>query len=548
MVGPLIFVAALIAACGGGTEDATSAAASDTAGAATPPATSTPAASAVWTECAQENEVCSFNGTRKVKYGVDAASVVRDFTNGATCDNATFGDPAAGQWKKCWYDASATVAATTPPTAAPAPAPTPAPTGATSATFTGSTADFLNPERGFYVSPTASNMTVPTLTHFVDYWHVRMFNYAIELNPYRNSAIPQSFLDDLNTQFAAARAAGVKLIVQSRYNSDLSSVDAPIDRVLQHISQLKPVLAQNADVIPFVKAGYIGAWGEWSGSTNGLDSDANKLAIKNALLANTPSTTIVHFRRPGDINLWYPNNPAAAAAARVGHHNDCYMANDTDAHTYNGLNDPLRDYVKKMAENSGFGGETCDNVSNADQMRLTCAQALSEHAAYHVSWLHAAYAQRFIDSWKAGGCYDQISRSMGYRLQLDSVNHAPSASRGTAVAVNVSLRNTGWARMFSKRALVVTLRNKSTGATITGSGGDLTTVASGASAQMTVNVNLPAGTTAGNYDVLISVPDIWSTTAGDARFAVRFANADSGSQAWDATNARFATGTSIAIQ
>ena len=165
-----------------------------------------------------------------------------------------------------------------------------------------------------------------------------------------------------------------------------------------------------------------------------------------------------------------------------------------------------------------------------------------------MTWLNASYSEQFINSWKAGGCYDQISRSMGYRLQLDSVNHAPSASRGTTVAVNVNLRNTGWARMFSKRALVVTLRNKNTGATITGSGGDLTTVASSASAQMTVNVSIPSGTTAGNYEVLISAPDIWASIASDARFAVRFANADSGSQAWDDTNARFSTGTSIAIQ
>ena len=201
-------------------------------------------------------------------------------------------------------------------------------------------------------------MTVATLTHFVDYWHVRLFNYEIDLSSYRNSAIPQSFLDGLNTQFAAARASGVKLIVQSKYNNDMSGTDAPISLVLQHISQLKPVLAQNADVIPFVKAGYIGPWGEWSGSTNGLDSDANKLAIKNALLANTPSTTIVHFRRPEDINLWYPNNPAAAAAARVGHHNDCYMANDTDASTFSGLNDPLRDYAKTLTQNASFTVES----------------------------------------------------------------------------------------------------------------------------------------------------------------------------------------------
>ena len=137
---------------------------------------------------------------------------------------------------------------------------------------------------------------------------------------------------------------------------------------------------------------------------------------------------------------------------------------------------------------------------------------------------------------------------MGYRLQLDGANHVTTAAKGSTVAVTVNLRNVGWGRMFSKRPLVVTLRNKSTGATITGSAGDLSTVAAGASGQFAVNVSIPSGAATGNYDVQISAPDIWSTTAADARYAVRFANADSGSQVWDATNARFTAGTTLSVQ
>jgi hypothetical protein len=569
----LVIVAISIAGCGGGASGSsmasgTIAVASDTAVAALPVTAPTPAttatttatiAAAAWTECAQEDETCMFSGTRSVKYGVDASSVIREFTGAAACDNATFGDPAVGQWKKCWYDgstAASTVATntTSAPTTTTTPATTnaPAPVGATSATFAGSTTDFLNPERGFYVTPADSEMNAATLQHFSDVYNTRLFLYIVRLDAYANTAtLPQSFIDTLNARFAAGRAAGMKFVAFPAYNYSRGG-DAPIDIVLQHIAQLGAVWAKNADVIPFLKAGYIGQWGEWHDSTNGLDSDANKLAIKNAILANTPSTTIVHFRTPSDVAKWYPNNPAAAAAARIGFHNDCYMANDTDAATFTGgLSDPLRAYAKTMAENSGFGGETCvgsDFLTNPASARISCAQALSEHPAYHMTWLNGSYAEEFMNSWKSGGCWDQISRSMGYRLQLDSVNHAPSASKGTAAAINVNLRNIGWARMFSKRALVVTLRNKSTGATITGSAGNLSTVASGASAQITVNVSIPAGAAAGTYDVLLGAPDIWSTTASDPRFAVRFANADSGAQAWDASAARFSTGTSISVQ
>ncbi len=547
---PLVATCILFTACGG--EDNITTEPDPTVGARTETTTA-----ATWVECANEYGTCKFQGTRNVKYGTNTNAVVRKFTSSVGCVNANFGDPAAGAAKKCWHEEPAAPApvpapAPTPtPTPAPAPAPTPpvvnsGPT--TSATFTASTVNFLNPERGWYVAVKDSEMTVSALTSFVNEWNTRLFRYRIPLDNYRSSALPQSFLDTLNARFAAGRAAGVKFIVQASYNADDSGVDAPISLVLQHIAQLKPVLAQNADVIPFMKAGFIGAYGEWWGSTNGLESDANRTAIKDALLANTPATMIVHFTASKDFAKWHPNNPRGAAAARVGFHNDCYMANDTDAHQFSGLNDPMRDYVKTMTQDSGFGGETCDNVPNPEQRRLTCAQALSEGAAYHLTWLNQYYSQVFVNSWKSGGCFTEISRSMGYRLQLDGVNHSTVASKGTTATVTVNLRNVGWARMFSKRPLVVTLRHKASGATIAGSGGDLSSVAAGASTQVAVNVSIPAGAAAGEYEVQIGAPDIWSTTASDARFAVRFANADTGAQTWNATAARLTSGTTLTVQ
>src|ERR1700752_699371 len=132
---------ALMTACGGGTaSQAGSDVASVTSTPGTPvaaPSTSaTPTSnptSSVWTECAGENGTCSFSGTRSVKYGIDAATVVRTFTDSAMCDNSTFGDPAVGQWKACWYaDTAPTVAAvaTTTPTTTTSPA-TPAPVSVT---------------------------------------------------------------------------------------------------------------------------------------------------------------------------------------------------------------------------------------------------------------------------------------------------------------------------------------------------------------------------------------------------------------------------------
>ncbi len=458
---------------------------------------------------------------------------------------ATAASPGAVAGSSPTETTAATDAATTPTTSV---TPTTA-TATTSATFASTTADFPNPERGWYVKARDNDMVPQTLTHFASTWNTRLFEYRIALDDYRDKPLPQSYLDALDTYFAAGRTAGAKFIVLPSYNMDSSGADAPLTLVLQHIAQLKPVLTRNADVIPYIKAGFIGPYGEWSASTNGLDSDANKLVIKTALMSSVGPNTIVHFRQPGDIANWYSGNPAGAAAARIGLHNDCYMANDPDAHTYsNGLGDAMRDYVKTMVDGSAFGGETCDNVSNPEQSRLSCDQMLSESSAYHLTWLNEGYAERFLNSWNDGGCFAEIGRRLGYRLQLNGIAHPATAGVGTAMQVTVSLSNVGWARMVSRRPLVVTLRHKSSGATITGSAGDLSSVASGASTSLVVNLTIPAGSAGGDYGVELGAPDLWATTAANPLHAVRFANADTGAQAWDDTTGRFKSGTAVTVR
>ena len=54
-----------------------------------------------YTRCAQEGEVCRFNGTRKVAFGAGSKWVQDSFVNGISCTNGVFGDPAPGVKKEC---------------------------------------------------------------------------------------------------------------------------------------------------------------------------------------------------------------------------------------------------------------------------------------------------------------------------------------------------------------------------------------------------------------------------------------------------------------
>ena len=148
-IGLVSTAALLLSACGGGTDSA--AAGSATAPTA-PTATPTGAAAANWAECASEGGSCSFSGTRAVKYGTAEQSVTLTLTDGATCNNLVFGDPAVGALKTCWVEGAA-VASTSP---APA-TPTTGSTTTTSGTTGGSTSSSTTAAAGPRVSSFAAS-------------------------------------------------------------------------------------------------------------------------------------------------------------------------------------------------------------------------------------------------------------------------------------------------------------------------------------------------------------------------------------------------------
>jgi hypothetical protein len=56
-----------------------------------------------WIACAEENQVCRFDGVREVRYGAGTRHVRRSFSGAAPCNNAAFGDPAPGEPKRCEF-------------------------------------------------------------------------------------------------------------------------------------------------------------------------------------------------------------------------------------------------------------------------------------------------------------------------------------------------------------------------------------------------------------------------------------------------------------
>ncbi len=84
--------------------------------------------------------------------------------------------------------------------------------------------------------------------------------------------LPQTFLDIVQNDLNTSREGGVKLVMRFSYTNNQNGEDAALDTILLHINQLTPIFQQNYDVINYVEAGFIGAWGEWYYSSHNLNN------------------------------------------------------------------------------------------------------------------------------------------------------------------------------------------------------------------------------------------------------------------------------------
>jgi Domain of unknown function (DUF4832)/Domain of unknown function (DUF4874)/PA14 domain/Immunoglobulin I-set domain len=338
-----------------------------------------------------------------------------------------------------------------------------------------STTELVNPERGWHKNV--------NLIGGDNYAAVRassgmtLARTYVRLDAYRNSAIPQGILDEHTLRFAEARAAGIKFVLRYSYNFSMDA-DAPLDRVLQHIEQLKPYWQANADVIAVLQGGFIGAWGEWHSSTNGLTSDANQATIANALLAALPTSRMVQIRYPLAIRKFLPTPVTSAAAfngsniARVGLMNDSFLRNTTDAGTYDGpptwsFDQSLFDYATAMSPSVVMGGETVEDVPSTVGNRQAGPAAMAEMAKLNWDYLNRDYAISVINPWIAdGSTFGQVSRKLGYRLRLASATLPTTAvSGGLLGGIQLDLANDGWGKVYNPRRLDLILRNMQSGAT-----------------------------------------------------------------------------------
>jgi len=429
--------------------------------------------------------------------------------------------------------------------AQPDPAPNPDPFPVTVG-YQADNSDFMNPERGFH-----DNIEIIEGT---DFSYVKNKGYTlarayIRLDDYRNKPLDEKFLSQLRRGLSAVRDAGIKIIPRFAYNfprGDYQGApEAPIDLALEHIRQLAPIYREYSDVIAVHPAGFVGAWGEWHSSSDetNLDSPENKTKILNALLTALPKNLMIQLRYPGDLLNNYPQALSAGQAfeggnqARVGHHNDCFLANESDAGTYNPAEraDAFKRYLDQVTKFTAVGGETCQvTVARA---RTDCDTAVSEMARFRWDYLNISFYGPAIDRFKREGCFDEISKRLGYRYRLTQTKaSAKDIAKGQTLNLELTMRNDGFGKLYNPRPTQVVFVQRN------GSGRHVVTLdndsrkllpAPGQSKTVPVSAQLPSNLSSGTYDLYLNMPDGRDNLRSRPEYSIRLANqglwrADSG--------------------
>ncbi len=398
--------------------------------------------------------------------------------------------------------------------------------GAAMLTYQYDTTDFANPERGFFWQ------TEPDSAEFRrarNQDHVTLFRWCIGMASFRDTSLSAAFLAQVADGFAETRKAGAKVIPRFAYDYTPAGQDAPLDTVLKHIGQLGPVLAANRDVIAFMEAGFIGAWGEWHSSSNGLDNTESMRTILTSLLRALPEDRMVAVRTPMfKQDIFYTTTPLPTSmafsgmdVARTGAHNDCLGASADDWGTYeSGRLESLRNYLHSDNRYVPVGGETCNPSSYS-----TCTAIPSEMQRMRWDALNLNYHPGVIDSWRTDGCFGEVSRMLGYRFVLLSASLQDSATPGGHLAVSLRLTNVGWGKCYNPRGFELVLRESvSSTEVVLLPGADPRWWLIGDTVTVTLDTVLPASMAEGDYAMFVNLPDTVAGFHDRPDYAIRLAN------------------------
>lgn len=396
-----------------------------------------------------------------------------------------------------------------------------------------------NPERGFMHTwgvdsegPSLNLLTLQSLKNE----NVTIILRLYYLNSFKNSDLSTTQLNLIKTDFERLREAGIKCILRFAYNSNQNHTDAPLNIIERHLDQLKPLFTDNSDVIAFVQAGFIGSWGEWHTTTNNLTTLANKKAVVNKLLEAFPKEIKIQLRTPLYKREVFDYTTAidesvgygTSDIARVGFHNDCFLASADDYGTYGNVTLD-KAYISQEALFVPTGGETCppSGIPTA-----SCFTADKEMSQLKWTYLNLDYYGPVLQVWRNNSCFVDFQKELGYRLALKTAILKKEVTVNSSFELNAVIDNVGFAPVYNAKNSFLILKSLSDGTTFKKPlNFDVRKVIPAVDYELKESVSL-SGVPAGQYESFLKIEDSNVSISDRTEYAIQLANTNS----WDATD------------
>ena len=403
---------------------------------------------------------------------------------------------------------------------------------------------FNNPERGFHrfqdyrTSDIGNALTPERVKSIYDAGYTLILNNYY-LTEYRDTVIPDAYLDMVRSNLQAMREGGCKCVLRFAYTSSENQMprEAKEERVLQHISQIKPILQEYVDIIFVMEAGFVGTWGEWyyttyfkqnpitkadyEGRRHVLDALLDAMPQERMICVRTPAFKMKCFDWTMEDTLTRAEAFSGTPKARIACHDDAFMANSSDLGTFNTATQ--REYWEAETRYTIYGGESCPPGDLGD-----CDHTTDQMLKMHIGYLNIDYYKGTINKWKNGDCLDNFKRQIGYRFEGRDVATTKDPKAGEELKVKLSLVNVGFSSPKNPRDIQMLLINAN-------DANDVQMVVPDSDPRFwftdemqTIEASFTPKA-AGSYKLYLYLPDPKPNLAADPRFAIRLANAN----CWD---------------
>ena len=338
------------------------------------------------------------------------------------------------------------------------------------------------------------------------------------LTQYSDSPISRQKLEALEADFARARESGVKFLLRFAYEfyiGDENQTGPRMQRILEHMDQLKPVLDRNWDVIYVLQTGWIGAWGEFHSSRHGLEKDPESTsAVLKKTLELLPPDRMTMMRRAQykidnlkKLGLFRELTPetawTSAPEARIGFFNDGTLANYWDGGTFTEApffaspGNPEFDFMCRESAFLPVDGELFWSgwQDPHEPPGIRACERFHLHHYSTFSYVHGfsgldkSPEKWSIDSWKETlllpchlgkihlfptpdyfesedvprTAFEYIRDHLGYRIAVEEARFPEECRPGDDLLFEADLRNYGFAAPVNPRKICFVLRNRRSG-------------------------------------------------------------------------------------